>query len=47
MFSPAIRQIPRGEAADRLRDTLVLLAGTEGFFELKRNRDRSVKPYFD
>lgn len=47
MFGPVIRQAPRGEAAGRLWDGLVLVAGTEGFFELKRSRDRSVKPYFD
>ncbi|PRX48911.1 putative DsbA family dithiol-disulfide isomerase [Nonomuraea fuscirosea] len=47
MFGPVIRRAPRGEAAGRLWDGLVLVAGTEGFFELKRSRDRSVKPYFD
>lgn len=47
LFGPVIRQIPRGEAAGRLWDGLLLVAGTEGFFELKRSRDRTVKPCFD
>ena len=47
LFGPVIRQAPRGEAAGRLWDGLVLVAGTEGFFELKRSRDRSIKPCFD
>ncbi len=32
--------IPHGEAAGRLWDGVVLVAGTDGFFELKRTRDR-------
>ncbi|MEV1176961.1 DsbA family protein [Nonomuraea sp. NPDC049784] len=47
LFGPVIRRTPRGDAAGLLWDGLVLVAGTEGFFELKRSRDRSVKPRFD
>src|SRR5580704_17560105 len=36
---------PKGEAAGRLFDGLVLVTGADGFFELKRTRDR--KPSFD
>jgi hypothetical protein len=36
---------PKGEAAGRLFDGLALVAGTDGFFELKRTRDR--KPTFE
>jgi hypothetical protein len=35
---------PRGEAAVRLWDGLVMIARTDGFFELKRSWDR--KPSF-
>jgi hypothetical protein len=35
---------PRGEAAGRLWDGLVMIARTDGFFELKRSWDR--KPSF-
>ena len=45
LFGPVITPAPRGEAAGRLWDGLVLVAGTDGFFELKRSRDR--KPSFD
>jgi 2-hydroxychromene-2-carboxylate isomerase len=44
-FGPVVTPIPRGEAAGRLWDGLVLVAGTDGFFELKRTRDR--RPAFD
>jgi hypothetical protein len=37
--------IPRGEAAARLFDGVLLLSGTDGFFELKRSRTRD--PIFD
>ncbi|WP_433445545.1 mycothiol-dependent nitroreductase Rv2466c family protein [Nonomuraea sp. CA-141351] len=47
LFGPVLRQAPRGEAAGRLWDGLVLVAGTHGFFELKRSRDRTVKPSFE
>ena len=44
-FGPVVSPIPRGEAAGRLWDGVVLVASTDGFFELKRTRDR--KPIFD
>ena len=36
---------PKGEAAGRLWDGVLLVAGTDGFFELKRTRTRD--PIFD
>jgi 2-hydroxychromene-2-carboxylate isomerase len=45
LFGPVISPIPRGEAAARLWDGVLLVAGTEGFFELKRSRTR--EPIFD
>ncbi|MFI7420476.1 DsbA family protein [Nonomuraea sp. NPDC049684] len=47
LFGPVIRQAPRGEAAGRLWDGLVLVAGTQDFFELKRSRPQGVRPSFD
>ena len=44
-FGPVCSPIPRGEAAGRLWDGVVLVAGTDGFYELKRTRDRP--PIFD
>lgn len=44
-FGPVVSPAPRGEAAGRLWDGCVLVAGTEGFFELKRSR--TVGPIFD
>jgi 2-hydroxychromene-2-carboxylate isomerase len=44
VFGPVVSPIPRGEAAARLWDGLLLIAGTDGFFELKRSRTR--KPIF-
>jgi hypothetical protein len=44
-FGPVVTPSPRGEAAGRLWDSVRLAAGTDGFFELKRQRDRS--PVFD
>ena len=44
-FGPVVTPAPRGEAAGRLWDGCVLVAGTDGFFELKRSRTRS--PIFD
>ena len=44
-FGPVVTPTPRGEAAGKLWDGVVLVAGTEGFFELKRTRDRP--PIFD
>lgn len=44
-FGPVISPIPRGEAAGKLWDGVLLVAGTDGFFELKRSRTRD--PIFD
>jgi len=45
VFGPVMSPIPRGEAAAKLWDGLLLVAGTDGFFELKRSRTRN--PVFD
>jgi len=45
IFGPVVTPAPRGEAAGRLWDGVTLVTGTDGFFELKRTRDR--KPSFD
>jgi protein-disulfide isomerase-like protein with CxxC motif len=45
LFGPVITPAPRGEAAGELWDGLVLVAKADGFFELKRSRDR--RPSFD
>jgi len=45
IFGPVVSPIPRGEAAARLWDGVLLIAGTDGFFELKRSRTR--EPIFD
>jgi hypothetical protein len=45
IFGPVVTPAPKGEAAGRLFDGLALVAETDGFFELKRSRDR--KPTFD
>jgi 2-hydroxychromene-2-carboxylate isomerase len=44
-FGPVVTPAPKGEAAGKLWDGVVLVAGTEGFFELKRSRD--IGPIFD
>ncbi|NOL39515.1 disulfide bond formation protein DsbA [Kribbella sandramycini] len=44
-FGPVVTPIPRGEAAGKLWDGVRLVAATDGFFELKRSRDR--RPSFD
>lgn len=44
-FGPVVTPAPRGEAAGRLWDGVLAVAGTEGFFELKRTRD--AEPSFD
>jgi hypothetical protein len=44
-FGPVVTPIPRGEAAGRLWDGVLAVTATDGFFELKRTRDR--KPTFD
>jgi hypothetical protein len=43
-FGPVVTPAPRGEAAGRLWDAVALAAGTPGFFELKRFRDRPPMP---
>ncbi len=43
-FGPVVTPAPKGEDAGRLWDGVLLVAGTDGFFELKRTRDR--KPDF-
>ncbi len=45
LFGPVVTPAPRGEAAARLWDGLVAVAETDGFFEVKRSRDR--KPSFE
>jgi protein-disulfide isomerase-like protein with CxxC motif len=45
IFGPVVSPIPRGEAAAKLWDGVVLVASTDGFFELKRSRTRD--PIFD
>lgn len=44
-FGPVVSPAPKGEAAGRLWDGAVLVAGTPGFFELKRTR--TVDPIFE
>lgn len=44
-FGPVVTPAPKGEAAGRLWDGTLLVAGTPGFFELKRTRN--VEPIFD
>jgi hypothetical protein len=45
LFGPVITPAPRGEAAGELWDGLVLVSKADGFFELKRSRDR--RPSFE
>ena len=44
-FGPVVTPAPKGEAAGRLWDGVLLVAGTPGFYEIKRTRD--VRPSFD
>jgi len=44
-FGPVVIPAPKGEVAGRLWDGVLLVAGTDGFFELKRTRTRV--PVFD
>jgi hypothetical protein len=44
-FGPVVTPAPKGEAAGRLWDGCVLVAGTPGFYELKRTRTSG--PVFD
>jgi hypothetical protein len=43
-FGPVVTPAPRGEAAGKLWDGVLLVAGTPGFFEIKRTRD--IGPIF-
>ena len=45
IFGPVVTPAPKGDAAGRLWDGVLLCTGTDGFFELKRARDR--RPAFD
>jgi protein-disulfide isomerase-like protein with CxxC motif len=45
IFGPVVTPAPKGEAAGRLWDGVLLCTGTDGFFELKRTRD--LGPIFD
>ncbi|MBV9092947.1 MAG: DsbA family protein [Streptosporangiaceae bacterium] len=45
VFGPVVSPVPRGEAAGQLWDGIRLIAGIDGFFELKRSRTRD--PVFD
>lgn len=44
-FGPVVTPAPKGEAAGKLWDGVVLVASTPGFYELKRTRDED--PIFD
>jgi hypothetical protein len=44
-FGPVITPAPKGEAAGRLWDGVLLVASTPGFYEIKRTRD--ARPAFD
>jgi 2-hydroxychromene-2-carboxylate isomerase len=44
-FGPVLSPIPRGQDAAKLWDGVLLVAKTDGFFELKRSRTRD--PVFD
>lgn len=44
-FGPVVTPAPKGEAAGKLWDGCVLVAGTPGFYELKRTRTQG--PIFD
>jgi len=44
-FGPVVTPAPKGEAAGRLWDGVLLVAGTPGFYEIKRTRTEA--PSFD
>jgi hypothetical protein len=44
-FGPVITPAPKGEAAGKLWDGVLLVASTPGFYEIKRTRD--ARPAFD
>ena len=39
-FGPVVTPAPKGEAAGKLWDGVLLVAGTPGFYELKRSREK-------
>ena len=45
IFGPVVTPAPKGEAAGRLWDGFVLVTETDGFFEIKRTRNR--RPSFE
>ncbi len=45
IFGPVMSPVPHGEDAGRLFDGVKTVLATDGFFELKRGRDR--EPIFD
>ena len=44
-FGPVVTPRPKGEAAGKLWDGVLLVAGTPGFYEIKRTRE--AQPVFD
>jgi 2-hydroxychromene-2-carboxylate isomerase len=44
-FGPVVTPAPKGEAASRLWDGVMMVAGTPGFYEIKRSRE--LGPIFD
>ncbi|GAA4598824.1 2-hydroxychromene-2-carboxylate isomerase [Actinoplanes octamycinicus] len=44
-FGPVVTPAPKGEAAGKLWDGVLLVAGTPGFYEIKRSRE--IGPIFD
>jgi protein-disulfide isomerase-like protein with CxxC motif len=44
-FGPVVTPRPKGEAAGQLWDGVLLVAGTPGFYEIKRTRE--ARPIFD
>jgi hypothetical protein len=40
-FGPVVTPAPKGEVAGRLWDGVMLVAGTPGFYEIKRTRDQA------
>jgi hypothetical protein len=39
-FGPVVTPAPKGEDAGKLWDGVLLVAGTPGFYELKRSREK-------
>ncbi|WIM97618.1 disulfide bond formation protein DsbA [Actinoplanes oblitus] len=44
-FGPVVTPAPKGDAAGKLWDGVLLVAGTPGFYEIKRSRE--IGPIFD